>query len=118
MLFLLSGSTISAMSSNDFKAVLEKFCRAHYEDCFDDKEYIQNSLTVTTVEVDEDAQSYIVKGKHSYWGRWGVFKHIGVSYKAVVKPTNYGLKIRFWKAKELGGRETGWEGPCEKTIIP
>ena len=105
-------------------AVLDSFCQSYYEDAFNGKQYIEGSLYVTTLEVNETTGAFHVKGKHSYRGQYiilyGRKTHSNVDFKADVTPTNSGLKVKFWKWYEpdVLDPKGHWEGPCEKTIIP
>lgn len=96
---------------------LERFCMEQYDSCFNPRQYIEGSLTVTTLESDEANNVIKVKGKHSYRGLHIPFvgrrTHSSVDFKAEIYVTESGFNIRFWKWFDDGL----WEGPCEKTMI-
>lgn len=103
-----------------FQQLLELFCKEQYDSCFNGKQYIDGSLTVTTLESDEAKNVIKVKGKHSYKGQYIPFfgrkTHSNVDFKAEVSVADSGIKIRFWKWMEPD-IHIHWEGPCEKTMI-
>lgn len=124
LLLALCGAANAQSTKEQFKAVLEDFCVSYYDDAFSPKQYIEGSLTVSTLEVDEVNEVIKVRGKHSYRGQYiplfGRKTHSNVDFKADVKVTNYGWKIKFWKWYEPDPQDPKghWEGPCEKTVIP
>lgn len=124
LLLVLSGAANAQSTKEQFKAVLEDFCVSYYDNAFSGKQYIEGSLTVTTLEPDEANNVIKVRGKHSYRGQYIPFfgrkTHSNVDFKAEVTVTNSGIKIKFWKWYEpdINDPKGHWEGPCEKTIIP
>ena len=125
LLLILSGSASAQSSKEKFKAVLEDFCESYYDDAFSPRQYIEGSLTVTTVEVDEVNDVIKIRGKHSYRGQYIPFfgrkTHSSVDFKAEVRMSSSGgLKIKFWKWYEPDPQDPKghWEGPCERTVIP
>lgn len=124
LLLALSGTANAQTTKEQFKAVLEDFCVSYYDDAFSGKQYIEGSLTVTTLEPDEANNVIKVRGKHSYRGQYIPFfgrkTHSNVDFKAEISVTKSGLKIKFWKWFEPDPTDPKghWEGPCEKTVIP
>lgn len=125
VLLLALSSVANAQSTKEkIRSLLEDFCVSYYNSAFSPKQYIEGSLKVSTLEPDEANKSIKVRGKHSYRGQYIPFygrkTHDNVDFKAEVKPTSQGVKIRFWKWYEpdLQDSEGHWEGPCEHTIIP
>jgi len=122
MLLATVSMPVNAITKSDVKQYLEQFCVEHYESCFSGRVYIEGSLTVTSMEIDENKGAIKVKGRHSYRGRsfFGYRQtHSGVSYWALIRPTNYGLKVEFhkWYEPDYPGADGHWE-ECTKTIIP
>ena len=115
LLLILSGTASAQSSKEQFKAILEDFCVSYYDNAFSGKQYIEGSLSVSTLEPDEVNNVIKVRGKHSYRGQYIPFfgrkTYSNVDFKAEVSVTNSGLKIKFWKWYEPG-LPTPWEGPC------
>ena len=105
-------------------AELTEECVSYYDDAFSGKQYIEGSLTVKTVELDEATNVIKIRGKHSYRGQYipifGRKTHSNVDFKAEVTVKAPGFKIKFWKWYEPDPMDPKghWEGPCEKTVIP
>lgn len=125
MIALLLGmsSVASAQTRAQIKEILEQFCIAYYDNHFAPRQYVEGTLTVSTVEVDEANGKIKVKGTHTCRGQHIPFigrkTYSGREYKAELIPTNAGVKVRFWRWYETDFQKEGhWEGPCEKTIIP
>ena len=116
--------TANAQSKAEFQAVLEEFCQSYYNEGFSDRQYIEGSLVVKTVEVDEVTEVIKLKGKHSYRGQYypiaGRKTHSDVDFKAEVSEARNGLRIKFWKWYEpdIMNPIGFWEGPIEHVIIP
>lgn len=123
LLLAVSGAANAQSTKDQVRSILEDFCVSYYDNAFSPKQYIEGSLTVSTIEADDASNVIKVKGKHSYRGQYIPFlgrqTHSNVDYKAEIIPASSGLKIRFWKWYEADMRASGhWEGPCEKTIVP
>ena len=124
LMLVMSGAANAQSTKEQFRAVLEDFCQSYYDNAFSGKQYIEGSLTVSTLEPDEANNVILVRGKHSYRGQYIPFygrkTHSNVDFKAEVSVTKSGIKIKFWKWYEpdIQDRNGHWEGPCEKTIIP
>ena len=124
LLVALSCAANAQTTKEQFRAVLEDFCVSYYDNAFSPKQYIEGSLTVSTLEADEVNKVIKARGKHSYRGQYIPFfgrkTHSNVDFKADVKVTGAGLKIKFWKWYEpdINDPKGHWEGPCEKTVIP
>lgn len=123
LLLSLSGAASAQSTKAQFKAILDQFCQSYYEDAFGGKQYIEGSLSVTSVESDESGNVIKIKGKHSYRGKYIPFygrkTHSSVDFKAEVTEARNGLRIKFWKWYEADLMASGhWEGPCEKIIVP
>ena len=69
-LLALRGVANAQSSKEQFKAVLEDFCVSYYDNAFSPKQYIEGSLTVSTLEADEVNEVIKVRGKHSYRGQY------------------------------------------------
>lgn len=124
-MLLTWGGLVQAQSSkSQIKTLLEDFCQSYYNESFGDKQYIEGTLTVSTVEIDESKNVIKVRGKHSYRGQYiplfGRSTHSNVDFKAEITESRIGMKIKFWKWSEpdITDFEGHWEGPVEKTIIP
>lgn len=122
ILLAVSGVANAQSAKQNVAAILEDFCVSYYEDAFSGKQYIEESIRVTTVEADDANGLIKVKGKHSYRGRnipfFGRQTHSNVDFKAEIMATDSGIKIKFWKWYEpdFSNPDGFWEGPCEKTI--
>ena len=122
---MLSVSGIAnAQTRAQIQAILEQFCVEHYDRHFAPRQYVEGTLRVTSVDIDEDNGKIKVKGTHTCRGQHIPFigrrTYAGREFKAELLPAKIGIKIRFWRwyAPDTPGQEGYWEGPCEKTIIP
>ncbi|MDR2651181.1 MAG: hypothetical protein LBC68_02535 [Prevotellaceae bacterium] len=104
------GMNLSAQSFEDikkvFKSSLNAFCIRYYDDCFDGREYIPNSLTVTDVEY-KDEKNTRVKGKHRYLNYLNI--SATKSYYADIYTNGSYIKITFHKQSEDVFGDTYWE---------
>ncbi len=114
-LLLFCCFSINAQTKEQIGEWLDSFLVVHFDSCFAGRQYIEGSLTVSTLEPDEVNNVIKVRGKHSYRGQYIPFfgrkTYSNVDFKAEVSVTNSGLKIKFWKWYEPG-LPTPWEGPC------
>lgn len=123
-LLLSISSMANAQTKSQIRAILEQFCVENYDNCFSPRLYVDGSLTVTSVDVDEANGKIKVKGTHTCKGQsipfFGRRTYTGREYKAELIPSSVGVKVRFWRWYEAdpGQNNAHWEGPCEKTILP
>lgn len=122
---LLAVSSIAGAQTQDqIKAILEQFCIESYDKHFAPRQYVEGTLTVTSVDVDKVNNKIRVRGTHSCRGQHIPFIGRRVysrrEYKAELIPTIVGFKVRFWRwyDPDLPGQDGYWEGPCERTVIP
>ncbi len=124
LVLLVSASANAQTAKSFYKSLLEEFCVSYYDEGFSPKQYIEGSLTVTTVEPVESSDVIKVKGKHSYRGAYiplfGRKTHSNVAFKAEVKKVTSGFNVKFWKWYEpdINDPNGHWEGPIERTFIP
>ena len=124
LLLAVSGAVNAQSTKDQIRALLEDFCVTYYNNAFGPRQYIEGTLSVTSLEADEVNDVIKVRGKHSYRGQsipfFGRSTHSNVDYKAEVSVKRTGIKIKFWKWYEPDMTDPNghWEGPCEKTIIP
>ena len=114
----------SLPSKQQVRALLERWCIEYYDVCFSGRYYIQNSLTVTSIEEDESTGYLKVRGKHSFKGyryRIGGQRDFpDVDYRATIMPSSdgQGITVRFlkWKVPYLPLQTGEWE-VGEKSIV-
>ncbi len=121
VVMLLSVNGIAnSQTKSQIKTLLESFCVEHYDDCFRPRLYVDGSLTVNSVSIDEN--TYVVKaeGTHSYRGQhipfYGRKTHSGVAWKAEIKVLDTGVKIKFYKWYEPDFFDGGHWEVCEKVV--
>ena len=123
LLLTLSGTVSAQITRDQIKTILEQFCAEHYDNCFAPRQYVEGTLIVTSVDVDEANNKIRIKGTHTCRGQYipgiGRKTYTGREYKAELIPANLGIKVRFWRwyAPDFPWKDGYWEGPCEKTII-
>ena len=123
-MMLVASNVVSAQTKAQIKAILEQFCVENYDNYFAPRQYIEGTLIVTSVEVDEINGKIKVKGTHSCRGQhvpfFGRRTYSDRDYKAELIPASVGIKVRFWRWYDSDPFQNNahWEGPCEKTIIP
>lgn len=122
VVLLFVACVANSQTKAQIKALLEQFCTEHYDDCFSPRLYIDGSLTLNSVSIDENTYVIKAQGKHSYQGQYIPFygrkTHTGVSWKADIKVLKIGIKVKFYKWYEADINDSGhWES-CEKVIVP
>lgn len=123
-LMLTMGNVVNAQTKAQLKAILEQFCVENYDRCFAPRQYIEGSLTITSVDVDEANGKIKIKGTHSCRGQnipfLGRQTYTGRDFKAEILPASVGIKVRFWRWYEADPFKDNahWEGPCEKVVLP
>lgn len=124
VLLLAVSGRAGAQTKAQIKAILEQFCIENYDRHFAPRQYVEGTLTVTSIDVDEANNKIRVRGTHTCRGQHVPFigrrTYSGREYKAELIPASIGIKVRFWRwyAPDVPGEDGHWEGPCEKTIIP
>ena len=104
-------------SKKDIRELLEFWCNQYYNNCYEDRSYIKNSLRVTSVNEDESTGYLMVRGKHSYYGRpyriGGQKPFPDVDFKATIMPSSdgRGILVRFlkWRVPWLPFTTGDWE---------
>lgn len=93
-----------------YERLLERFCQHHYNSCFDNVNYKQNSLYITYFDISENLKYVRINGYHSYRG-WS--SHNDVAFDATIeeKEDNY-FEVTFRKDIEYAfdsrnGSESG-----------
>lgn len=77
-----------------YERMLEEFCQRYYNDCFDGRSYIRNSLVVLERKGEETTHIY---GKHSYEGRYGR-RYSNAEFMATIEEEDNGyFKVTFTK---------------------
>lgn len=123
LLITTSGTVNAQITRDQIRIILEQFCVEHYDNCFNPRQYVEGTLVVTSVDVDEANDKIKIKGTHTCRGQYipiiGRRTYTGRDYKAELIPASLGIKVRFWRwyAPDVPGEDGHWEGPCEKTII-
>jgi len=123
LLLTLSGTVSAQITRAQIKTILEQFCVEHYDNCFAPRQYVEGTLAITSVDVDEANDKIRIKGTHTCRGQHIPFigrrTYAGREFKAELMPASLGIKVKFWRwyAPDIPGEDGHWEGPCEKTII-
>lgn len=123
-IFSVSTTASAQLTKSELRTLLEQFCVEHYNTCFEPRQYVEGTLVVTSVDVDEANNKIRVRGTHTCRGQYiplvGRRTYTNREFKAEVIPANMGVKIKFWRWYESdpGQNNAHWEGPCEKTILP
>ena len=123
-MMLAISSAVNAQTKAQLKAILEQFCVENYDRCFAPRQYVEGTLTITSVDVDDANNKIKIKGTHTCRGQnipfFGRRTYSGREYKAEIQPASLGVKVRFWRWYEAdpGQDNAHWEGPCEKIVLP
>lgn len=126
LLALLLGMSnlASAQTKAQIKAILEQFCVENYDNYFAPRQYVEGTLVITSVDIDEENNKIKVRGTHTCRGQYvfpmGRMTYSGRDFKAELMPASIGIKVRFWRWYESDPFQNNahWEGPCEKIVLP
>jgi hypothetical protein len=99
-----------------FKVLLNKFCAEYYNDCFDGRRYVSNSLTVTNVREDEDDSDIIrIDGNHEYLNYIDIADKQPYYAKISINTNRNRIKITFHKKSKNWLGKDYWES-CTKSV--
>ena len=124
VLLLAMGSVVNAQTKSQIRAILEQFYVENYDSYFSPRQYVEGTLVITSVEVDERNGKIKIRGTHTCRGRYIPFigrrTYSGREYKAELIFSIIGVKVRFWRwyNSDFGESNAHWEGPCEKLVLP
>lgn len=103
------------LSAQEAKYILEVFCPNYYSRCFEGKTYIQGTIIIKSVGVDQNTGGTYVSGLHSYKGKYIPFRgrksHNDVQFNATIIRQSNGNYVIFnkWYEPDLLNRKGGWE---------
>lgn len=117
LLILISSTFVFAQSMEDYaftEEFLNDFALNYYEDCFDDRVYVSNSIKINNMIVNEGYSEVTLKveGMHQYYNY--IDYKVKKEFKANIKITESGAQVKFEKQGNFLG-DTVWES-CYKTV--
>lgn len=121
-LMLSVSAMVSAQTKAEVAEILEEFCAANYNECFDPRQYVEGTLVVKTLMLDRANNKIKVTGTHTCRGQ-SIMGHretySGREFKAELKLSQYGYDIKFWRLykADFPWQTDRYEGPCQGTIM-
>lgn len=115
MVICISCKAQKNLSAAECQYVLELFCTSFYGSCFEGKSYIQGTLMIQSVGLDQRTGGTHVTGIHSYQGQYIPFRgrktHANVQFNATIirqKGSDYVI-FNKWYEPDWMNRKGGWE---------
>lgn len=124
LLLCLVCGTAGAQDKEYARDLLEYFCGRYFEEAFDGKRYLEKTLTIRSLEMDEGTKKTTVKGVVSYQGVYVPFlnrmTHRDVDYIAELTRVKEGIQISFWlyHIPTVVDLHKYWMGPFTKVLLP